>query len=237
VSERATVTIGGVGALGTATLALATFWTIKQNEQTLNDLNKEREKPVILDFLAEVIDPIIHRAEDSRNPLMTGQRVWAGNRGRNSLDNVRLPRPPSYNDIEVSIWHEFEENYPDIHEKCVTWWDQVNEVEDASGELAEALFDADGYEGEISDQGDAVRLIMNAVRYSDEADSPVDDSESYRRAMYETYPELHHQYWRSQYELLQLVKDMRSETIDMKRDLQAEYGISNREIAEYQNVS
>jgi hypothetical protein len=234
--ERATVTIGSVGALGTAALALATFWTIKQNEETLEDLEKERRKPVVLDFLAEVIDPIIERAEDSREPLRAG-RVWGGNSRNSSVDDVRLSRPPSYRDIEVSIWHKFEEEYPDLYEKCITWWNQVDEVKDAAGELAEALFEADEYDGEISDRDKAVRTIMNAVRYSEGSDRPVDDVEEYRRTMYRNYPELHHQYWRSQWELLQLVEDLRSETIDMKRGLQAEYGISNREITEYQNVS
>lgn len=234
--ERATVAIGGVGALGTATLALATFWTIKQNEETLKDLEKERRKPAILDMLAEVIDPIIEKAEKNRNRLSTGQRVWNGSGQHNDLDEVSVLRPPSYRNIEVSTWHEFKENYSDLHTESEQWWELVNELEDAAEELAEPLYDADEYQG-ISDRDRAVKTIMDATRYAESADSPVDDVEEYRRTMYRNYPEEHHQYWRAQWNLLKLIQEVRSDTIEMKRELQKEYGISNREIAEHQEVS
>lgn len=208
--------IGGIGALGTATLALATFWTIKQNEETLENLEKERRKAVILDILAEVVDPIIKKAEESRKRLRTAQRIWNEN---SDIDDVSVPRPPSIRSIEVSIWHEFEEEYPELHEKCNDWWELVNEIGDAAGELAEALYDADEYEGEISDQDKAVRTIMDATRYAEGVDRPVSDVEEYRNTMYRNYPELHHQYWRKQWELLKLIEEVRSETIDMKREL------------------
>lgn len=234
--SKATVAIGGVGALGTATLALATFWTIKQNETTLENLEKERSKPVILDMLAEVIDPIIDKAEQNTSKLSTGQRIWSIESRQSDFDEVNVLRPPSYRNIEVSIWHEFKEDYSELHGECERWWELVNELEEAAERLAEVLYEADEYDG-ISDRSKAVRSIMDATMYSEGADTPVDDIKEYKHVMYRNYEAEHHQYWRSQWNLLKLIRNLREDTIEMKRDLQREYGISNQEITEHQNTS
>lgn len=231
--EKATVAIGGVGALGTATLALATFWTVRQNKITLKNLQKERRKPLILDMLSEVIDPIIESSQENKN-MLRGGRIWQNGRGDGLNSDVRVVRPPARRDIDAATWKEFEEKYSGLHSNCEKWWNTINEIDQDANSLARALWEDDGYSN-VTDKPHAVRAVMNATRFADGTDGPVDDIDEYRGYMFQNHQDEHHSYWRSQWDLFKLNRSIHTNAVEMKRDLQSEYGISNREISEHQS--
>ncbi len=233
--ERAIVGISGIGALGTAALALATFWTLKQNNETLKDLEREREKPVILDLLAQVIDPIIENLESNDRTLSRGHHIWSINSQGSRLGRVAISQPPDHRHMDVAVWSEFEENYSSLYSKCDKWYNLVGELNEAAEELAESLYRTEEYDN-ISDDKKAVRTAMNTYKESERRVESVDGVEEYRLTMYRCYPEKFHHYWRAQWNLLKFTQKMLPETIEMKRNLKKKYGISHREIEEQEEA-
>lgn len=235
--ERAIVAISGVGALGTAALALATFWTLKQNDQTLKDLKKERQKPVILDLLAEVIDPIIEQSRNDVKKLSGSEDIWSIISHKDELGSVNITNPLSNRYVDESVLSEFKKNHSDLYYQCRKWSNLVNELDEAAEELAESVYKADEYDTEslfkpdeytgVSVQHKAVRAVLNVRRTSEGV-------EEYRFTMYRKYSEKCHQYWRAQWNLLKLSRKIHTDTTEMKRELKKEYGISNGEITEQQ---
>lgn len=66
----------GLGALGTLTLAWVTFRSLQQNRSTLVEMRKDRRKQVIIDELAEILQPGILRLEDNIRRLETDNLEW-----------------------------------------------------------------------------------------------------------------------------------------------------------------
>lgn len=218
----ATVSIGGIGAIATALLALATFWTIKQNEETLQNLERERKKPIKVSILSEIIQPAIESTEANINKLTSDGQVW-GTSERNVFKyKINLKKPPTETQVDSAIWEEFQDQYPELCSEFSKWLSIYSDIEEISENLSENL-----QESNIARNDLQLKHIMNCA----EPDEDFEDLilQKYRLS-YENFSDKFHEYWRLQWRLLNLNDNIRINLISLKRELQKEYGISNEEI-------
>lgn len=222
----ATVGIGGIGAFATATLALATFWSMTQTEATLEDLERERKKPIKINLLAEVIEPALDKSSHNLSHLLYAEGWKVDSDSPRSSEN-RIRSPPSIRNVDSATWRELKENHPEVETKLKKWQNIYESFNQSGKNLIELLIESEEG-GEIVD----VRDIINLMGHKDE-DKNAKRKEYYRQ-YYSEHPEVFHDYWRQKRVFYNYIYDMHDELIDIKREIQKEYGISNAEIAEYQ---
>ncbi|WP_147376684.1 hypothetical protein [Halopiger aswanensis] len=83
--QFATLVISGVSAFASAALAVATYTTVLQNRRTVEELQKDREKPLAEDKLRQLIVPFIDEIDDKVETIEEGDDSWV--RVRNAYGN------------------------------------------------------------------------------------------------------------------------------------------------------
>lgn len=56
--------VGALGAYGTILLAVATFITVRQNRKNIRELRRVREKPLAIDEIQNILDPIVRWTDE-----------------------------------------------------------------------------------------------------------------------------------------------------------------------------
>lgn len=223
-SRRASIIISGAGALATVLLALATFVSVRQNQDTIRELRKDREKPLVIDILKTFIHPAILTLDSDLPRLRTGNVGYTP-----QGSDLHLGRPVDRNSVDASIWSKFEDEYPDILEDFGEWWDLRNEIENATDELAEVTHP---FVDEMYEDGRMEHMLVSAVNgssISDEVEPPV--SELHRR-IWRAEPAVFHEHCRTHWRLLKHCDDLLDDLVRIENNLKEEYGISRGEIEE-----
>lgn len=75
-SRTASLVIGGVSAFASASLAIATYTTVLQNRRTVEELQKDREKPLAQDVLRQLVAPFKQQIEDHIDRMESDYPPW-----------------------------------------------------------------------------------------------------------------------------------------------------------------
>lgn len=221
-SQRASLIISGAGALATVLLALATFVSVRQNQRTVRELRKDREKPIVVDILKTFIHPAILTLDSDLPRLRSGAVGYSPNRR-----DLNLGRPVDRRSVDASMWSRFENEYPELLEKFGNWWDIRNELETSTEILADEIqpLIEEWYNDDRMDS-----LLANAVNgdsIGHEIEPPI---EEFHREVWETAPNIFHEQSRNHWKLLRHGEGLLDELVEIEDNLKEEYGISQEEI-------
>mgnify|MGYP000551380983 CR=1 FL=1 len=246
--EFASLVIGGIGAFATATLAIATYTTVLQNRRTVEELQKDREKPLAEDKLRELVVPFIGELGSRIEDMQQGDAAWV--QFRNSYGNPTGEIPYGNlltDDINETVIRELESDNPDLLEKILEHDRQSaqleQEVEDALDIIEEDVEEFVDENSLYDDEGDPVdcelvsKLVLtkydghSGPRHYDEFwDSNRDDLIEY------VQPGEIGGYIDQRREYLEYCIGLRDELVDYKVELQQKYGISETDIQDL-NIS
>lgn len=248
------ILVSAFAALGTLFVALMTVISLQQTQRTIEDLRKDREKPVVTDVLAEVVQPAIEQLEDNTDRLESGNIGWKEGYG-NELDH---PLPDSDGPTAMS-W--FKEEYPTLYDRICPpelaensssdednseYTKQLNRLQEATVELVNEI--EKPVESKLSQVNSSlspdsngtaqpnvlVRLLINNrdVTQMDEHNYQSfwrDFGDEFRDLMQEEAGVNLIEFNQSKNDLLDLSKTLEDDLTKIRSDLQEEYGISTSE--------
>jgi len=148
LSSKASLIISGAGVVGTMGLAFVTVLTLYQNSMLLREEQKQREKPIVIEMINQVIQPALLSLRWDRRTLQSEDRPlinWL-NYEKPSLfpdTNLSFAKPIfEESDPHLAGKTRFARDYPDIQEKL----DKRAELMMASYQIGEMI------EEELEDQ-------------------------------------------------------------------------------------
>jgi len=217
--ELARLSTTGIGALATAVLALATFFSMSQTEETLEDIQREREKPIKIDILSEVIDPAINDVKVAKERI-SSEIQWQIYHDEREPHND-LPEIIK-NKADEFIIKEIENNEKNILDKLNIWEDKSKKVHRSGVNLIRSLDEADNFY-----TNDQINLIMEPS----ENNKPNLNSSSIQVSdLYPKFNEELHEYWRARRDYSQFLDELHEFLINKKLEMMKEYGISDSEV-------
>lgn len=242
--EFASLIIGGIGAFATATLAIATYNTVLQNRRTVEELQKDREKPLAKDKLRQLVVPLIDKLDSKIEDMEQETTAWV--QVRDSFGSPVGSTPYGRllsDDISDTVLRELERDNPKLLEQIKNHDDTASDMEETVDNILEAL-------------EERIQEFVDEHSLEDDEGEPVDTVEvsKYVQAEYsgDSPPRNHEEFWESHGDVLKELKDekivdlldkaesnysdccksLRSELIDYKVELQQRYGISEQDIGE-----
>jgi len=240
--EFASLVIGGIGAFATATLAIATYTTVLQNRKTVEELQKDREKPLAEDKLRELVVPFIDELDSRIEDMEEGDGAWVEVRDSYGSPIGDAPFGELLtDDINETVIRELDSDNPSLLEK-IREHDNQSEILEQEIESALDIIedDVEEFVNENSlrdDEGDQVdceivsKLVINQYdgvslpRYYDGFwDSNREELIEY------VQPDKIDGYRHQRREYFKDCIALREELIDYKVDLQQRYGISEQDI-------
>jgi hypothetical protein len=245
--QIASLIIGGLGTLATATLAIATYRTVLQNRQSVKELKKDREKPLAEDKLRLMIVPYINELEDKIDQISDEEVIWVDRYGYNDI--IRVPcNQLSPDDLSNTVVQEIEDDNPELLKKVKKHDDMAEEINNTVDDVLE----------ELEKQ---VQNFTEDKSLKNDKGEPVNESKLALYILAEITdgwpPSNHEQIWaehnkslidlkdksirqkidQSEERYLQCCQDLRESLIKYKVSLQQKYGISEQEIAELDTES
>lgn len=247
--SRANVIIQAVGAGVIMILALATVLSVYQNRQLLLEEQREREQPVVVDVINNVIEPAVYRLENDINHLQ--------NDDERDLDWVRADEPSvlarnypqsvfkkNFTQVDQTALVKMERDYPDTFEMMESREELVEEMcslgtqidEKLRPELKEYVAEKDitNAKGEEPDLQILVSAILRDIdSYGDEhRDSEIWDGhkKEFVDFLHNTVGGEVEELENKETELLEMSKELKRELTTIRLELREEYGISSADI-------
>ncbi|MFC7046952.1 hypothetical protein ACFQH6_17475 [Halobacteriaceae archaeon GCM10025711] len=253
----ASLIVNSLAALGTVVLALATFETIQQNQRSLEELEKDREKPLKIDELGEIIQPAIDGLDTNIEHLEAGFIAWEQSRDSPSID-MATPLP---DDGDRAVLRRFKRDYPELYERMDSYSDAVQDVKRTADSFASAVepelrsalediamdAETDHARASMPDSNITVTLLVNDVppdglstnSYQSDITSFWDQYDPFWRDLRDDLVNLAGGVADHELSALNSEKDdilaesraLREKLIEVKGDIRAEYGISKSEFS------
>ena len=176
-TQQAGLLISGMGVIGTLTLAFATFWTVRQNTRDLNEVKKEREKPLVIDEIRHVIQYAIDSLENDIEELESDppEMDWVYTE---SLGDIGMTGPrPVFQDVnpdrtaekrlereDSDLWEKLEER-EELALECI---DKSNEIIEIARPRFETYIHNTRVTAEVDVDSDILVFLDAAFRETDE---------------------------------------------------------------------
>ena len=220
----ASLVVTAIGAFGTIILAGATYLSIRQNQITIEELRKDRQQPVVLDVLREVIHPNLERANNSVRRMRSGQIPFdPGNGVRSRV------RPVSAKDVDLTTLEQITDEYPDLIDKLNDWSQLFRAFDEAVIEADEEV--SRMLEKELTTDDPTSDHVKNTLIACVKSRSLSDERHRELREMLWTDCEsVMVEVRRNQYNLLQHLERVEDDLVELEQELKQNYGISSIEI-------
>lgn len=220
----ASLVITAIGAFGTIILASATYLSIRQNQITIEELRKDRQKPVVLDILRQIIHPNLEKGNNAASRMRSGQFPY--DTGNGVRDRVR---PASVSDVDPTTWKRFKDEYPDLHDEFTVWLQLFENFDEAVMRADQAVLEM--LNGEMTTEDPSFDHVKNTLIACVESKDLTDDRhQELREMLWKDCESVMVEVRRRQYDLLRHLEHIEDDMVELEEELKQEYGISSREI-------
>lgn len=221
----ATLIIGGSGALATFTLALATFRSIRQNNESLRQLQIDRERPVVIDELSTIIQPSIDQLQNDLMHLRSDSIGYDDG-------EINIRNPISPHQIDEATLERFKTRHSDLYGKYKDFHELRKDVIDQADEVAESISPEVESVVEGTDQGAeyVIRYLLDETFHigGTSADFWNEHGEELEDILIESGGEEWEKLKGLKTELREEAESLVDELVSLKLELQDKYGISNQ---------
>lgn len=250
-ATRIQVLIGALSGLGTLLLAAGTFLSLWQNEREVEELHKDREKPIVADEIQNFIQPAIDRLErDIQDVKYEDRNIdWHNLEDPSERLGERLPRSVIYrsfaeDEVDRTALKRFQEEAPDLWERVQEREKTIERGIELSNSIVEKIRDQvidyieeneiENREGEHPEIDTLLHAILKDLdSYADNhADYEVWENycEEFLNIRREYAGEEYEQLLQTEDEIFELTKELREKLLSRKVALREEYGISSDEV-------
>lgn len=228
--------IAGLGALGTILLATLTVLTILNNQVLINERLKDREKPIQTAVLRDVVESALTTVDSNRSKILHCEVNWVDvsfETGQTDLLGVNLET--CYDDPDAVAIERFAQSYPETAQLVSEYDDRVYELSNSARDLVKELEDPVS-EFRLNTEGitendheQLMRLLLSVYEGTNKQDDNlpnwwIEHRVEAEAAAMEAVPELGHWY-EEQENFLDFSGKVQEELIEVKREIQSEYGI------------
>lgn len=243
-AEQASTGIRVVGACGSIALALATFVTLRQNNETLEEMQMDRKRPLVVEEIRDVIQFALDRVnvdistldEESAGidwQVVDGPSELTDYEGATNLINQNRPNNAAQ--------EQFRERAPETWAKMEERNDLIDELTDVSEAILDEARPAieeylDNHSTHNLNKRDIDSLIGAAFKELDEwgddahpADVWSNHGNRLQDILESAEPEKTQRLENGERELLELSRDIREELREQKLTLRKQFGIAASE--------
>jgi len=228
--------IAGLGALGTILLATLTVLTILNNQVLINERLKDREKPIQTAVLRDVVESALTTVDSNRSKVLHSEVNWVDvpfETGQTDLLGVNLET--CYDDPDAIAIERFAQSYPETAQLVSEYDDRVYGLSNSARDLVKELEDTVSdfrlnTEGITeNDHGQLMRLLLSVYEGTNKQDEDlpnwwIEHRVEAEAAAMEAVPELG-RWYEEQEDFLDFSGKVQEELIEVKREIQSEYGI------------
>ncbi|WP_135825189.1 hypothetical protein [Halorussus ruber] len=252
-SAEARVTLGALSGLGTLFLAAGTFLSLWQNEREVDDLRKEREKPIVVDELQNFVQPAIETIESDIEGLEQKDRDidWHYLKKSSAPLSDRLPRSVYHRywrdeEQDITAIKRFREEAPDIWELIQRREETIEEAIGISNEIEDKIrtpiteyIQKNGIRNREEETPDIDPLLNAILKETDsygESHADYEVWENHRddfiKILHEEAGADYEQLREKEAEIQEMTRELKQRLLSRKIALREEYGISSDEIKE-----
>lgn len=250
-----TLVVGALGALGTILLAMATLKTVRQNRKNLRELKKDRQKPLAIDEINNVVDPVIrwtdkeiaaYEEQDTEGTFIEWSYIedplgYPGSRRPGSL--IPLSNP------DRTALRRLHRDQPELISKIeerdqllLSLREQAHEIIDVIEPKVNSCLEKEGIESDgknNSTQRILCDSILQQIDYFGENSELYDFWEEYgeelNQMIWDEAEEEFSDLLSGEEEFIQLEKEIREDMQTRKNKLKESYGISSDDLDEEHN--
>lgn len=250
-ATEAQVIVGGLGGLGTLLLASGTFLSLWHNEREVENLRKEREKPIVADEIRNFIQPAINRLESDIQDIEQHDREidWHYVKMPDSGFSGGLPHSVIYRQFtednkDETAMKRFQEDAPELWDLVIDREATIEEgvkisdrIEAKIRPLIEEYIQENDIENRNEETPNIDVLLSSTLRDIDSYGENHEDYEvwenhrqEFRRILHKEAEDDYEQLMAKEDDIHGLTKELREELLSRKVALREEYGISSEEI-------
>ena len=232
--------IAGLGALGTILLATLTSLTILNNRVLVRERLKDREKPIQRAVLRDVVESALSAISSNRSKILDGEVNWtdAPFEAR-QVDLLGVNLETCYDDPDAVAVERFAQSYPETAQMVRVYDDRLHGLSNTARELIERLEEPDT-EFRLSTEGitendheELMNLLLSVYEGVEKEDEDLPDWWVEHRteahvAVTNEVPELE-EWHKEQENFLDFSGKVQEQLIEVKREIQSEYGIDLEE--------
>ena len=141
--NTASLVIGGVSAFASASLAIATYTTVLQNRRTVEELQKDREKPLAEDELRQLVVPFEEQLANQISDMEEEGSTWV--QIRNAYGHrigTRFHRYLKLNDISDTVLRKTKKDNQSLHEQIESHNEATHGVRETVDSILQLLDEA-----------------------------------------------------------------------------------------------
>lgn len=240
--QRVSTALSGLAAAGTLLLAGATFYTVRQNRKELTEVQKDRQRPLVVDEISNVVEPSIEILRANAEYLDSKPKErW---HYHDSLDQTRFSEDPKslfsgrhFDPVSIA---RLGEEAPGLivrmeaHDWFIDYLSKLSDrIADQVDDDVERIFEDSRHTDGIEYESERLVILSSMMKQTDRFgknhklyDFWEEKGEELNRLSRKEADDLYMELDEGEDLLLEYSKELYEDLIDRRRNLQGEYGIS-----------